>query len=168
MVVIIKVNVAGEQGTHNQDQTAGTRTEEVKSAEPVRRYEDFSEVDRIASERKGRFFQAEWFKVLDWIVYDRKKNAIFCESCTNHPTSTSIDVFQLGSGAGMRNWKGSEKLADHAESVDHRVSSRRAREKVFTPVAIQLDAHLAAQYGLRRQGLISHLHTLKTRHSYSW
>lgn len=64
----------------------------------------------------------------------------------------------------MRNWKkGSEKLADHAKSVDHRTaSSRKASVNSFMPVAARLDAHLAVQHRLRRQGLLSHLHTLKT------
>jgi Domain of unknown function (DUF4371) len=57
------------------------------------------------------------------------------------------------------------RLDDHARSIDHRAAyTRMVKEKVgpSVPIASRMDKHLSAQQSLRRQGLISHLHILKT------
>jgi len=102
-------------------------------------------------------------------MYDRQQRAVFCDSCTQHSTpstSTSNDVFRFGVGTGFTNWKHAvTRLGEHAKSVDHRAAySRMIKEKAgpLVSIASQMDKLLSAQQGLRRQGLISHLHTLKT------
>jgi len=104
-------------------------------------------------------------------MYDRQQRAVFCNYCTKHSISTvstaaSNDVFRYGLGTGFSNWKNAvARLDDHAQSVDHRAAYlRMVKEKAgpLVSIASQLDKQLAAQQSLRRQGLISHLHTLKT------
>lgn len=133
------------------------------------RFEDFTYEDRMRSERKGRYCLAEWFQLHDWLLYDRQQRAVFCDCCTKHSTlstSSSNDVFRLGLGTGYTNWKNAvTRLGDHAQTVDHRAAySRMIKEKAGELVSIssQLDKQLSAKQTLRRQGLISHLHTLKT------
>ena len=53
----------------------------------------------------------------------------------------------------------------HSKSFEHRMASRRAAEdeaETFIPVAAQIDSYHSAQQSLRKQGLLSHLRTLKT------
>lgn len=129
----------------------------------VKKYSDFSAEDKKKSVRNGRFFQAEWLKTHQWLWYNREQHAAYCEVCTqfNHPRDTSSFVFHSAS-TGFRNWKkGVERLADHEKSENHKAAAKSAR-KVFPDIDSQLDDRLRQEQKLRRQGLISHLDTMKT------
>ena len=105
----------------------------------MRKYEDFTEADRINSARNGRFCQTEWFKIYNWLVYDRQQREIFCDCCTKHATSAAIDVYKFEIGSGLRNWKkGIEKLLAHSQNFEYRMASRRNAKdeaRTFIPVA---------------------------------
>ena len=128
---------------------------------------EFSESERLRSENKGRYCQADWFKEHDWMQYHRETCAVFCSVCTQHQQHQHDSPFvfpQIGSvnAHGFRNWKkGKERLKEHERSDDHRNALTKAR-KLQRNIASELDKQVSDLQSQRRQGLVSHLNTLKT------
>jgi len=129
---------------------------------------EFSESEKMRSENKGRYCQADWFKEHDWMQYHREKCAVFCSVCTQHQQQYQHDspfVFPQSdspNATGFRNWKkGKERLSEHERSDDHRNALIKAR-KLQRNIASDLDKQVADLQSQRRHGLVSHLNTLKT------
>ena len=62
--------------------------------------------------------------------------------------------------AGFRNWKkATEKFKDHEESYAHKIAGATVRQQSIISVCSRQSLTMQQ---LRREGLISHLHTLKT------
>lgn len=125
----------------------------------------FTELEKTLSVNKGRYFQADWFKNHEWIWYHREKRAVFCSVCTQHKQQHDQSPFIFSddsSATGFRNWKkGAERLSEHERSDDHRIATTKAN-KSYRNIACELDKQVNELYNQRRQGLISHLNTLKT------
>eukprot|EP00112_Aurelia_sp_Birch-Aquarium-sp1_P025798 Seg8790.2 transcript_id=Seg8790.2/GoldUCD/mRNA.D3Y31 product="hypothetical protein" protein_id=Seg8790.2/GoldUCD/D3Y31 len=122
---------------------------------------DYTSQDKKSSEKNGRSFLGEWFAKHDWLVYNREKKTAFCSTCTDN-SDTQKGAFNSKYGEGFDNWKkGAEKLKDHEESFVHKAAcaamARAKRTLAATFSSLQLE-----RQQLRKQGLISHLQTLKT------
>lgn len=121
----------------------------------------YTSQDKKSSEKNGRSFLGEWFAKHDWLVYNREKKKAFCSTCTDN-SDTQKGAFNSKYGEGFDNWKkGAEKLKDHEESFVHKAAcaamARAKRTLAATFSSLQLE-----RQQLRKQGLISHLQTLKT------
>ena len=125
---------------------------------------EFTENEKILSENKGRYCQADWFTEHQWLWYHRPKRAVFCSVCTQHKQQhdNSPFIFSETESAGFHNWKkGKERLSEHERSDDHRSALAKAR-KIQRNVASELDKQVNELQQQRRKGLVSHLNTLKT------
>ena len=71
---------------------------------------EFNTREKLRSERKGRFSQSEW------LSYHRKKQAAFCDTCTEYRQAHDNSPFIFTESAtGLCNWKkGVERLKDHS------------------------------------------------------
>ena len=137
--------------------------------------DDFTDVDKERSERSGRYFRREWFESYTWLVCNREKKMAFCETCATYQSDGTHKGVFGNYEVGFGNWKkGPEKFKEHEQSLFHiTAKATRGQQSISSSVAKQCELHtelissvcnshcLATQV-LRRQGLVAHLHTLKT------
>ena len=104
---------------------------------------------KFGSETFVRRFQFEWYKKYPWISYEVANDACVCFACVEFGKDTSF-VF--------RNWKKSEKLANHGKSDNHVRSMTRwlqfkAMQRNQTSVLQQLNSAHQDQVASNRQYL---------------
>ena len=127
----------------------------------VKRKDDFTSNDRAGSERSGRNFHADWFAAFEWLAYNRDRKKTFCSVCTSHSQSRKGN-FNFKYGKGFDNWKkGQDKMKEHEKSQTHKAAVC-AMENSNLSIASTISSLKLEKQNLRMQGLISHLHTLKT------
>ena len=121
----------------------------------VKNADDFTNVDKEKSERSGRYFQREWFQKYEWLIYNRETNRAFCKTCATYHNGV-FGNYEVRFG----NWKkGTEKFKEHEESHAHKIASAIMGQQSISSVC---SSQSLATQQLRREGLISHFHTLKT------
>ena len=104
---------------------------------------------KFGNETFVRRFQSEWYKKYPWISYEVANDACVCFACVDFGKDTSF-VF--------RNWKKSEKLANHGKSENHVRSMTRwlqfkAMQRNQTSVLQQLNSAHQDQVASSRQYL---------------
>lgn len=129
----------------------------------IKKVTEFTLNEKKCSENKGRYFQPEWFQIYGWLWYHRDKRAAFCGICTEYKQPHDVSPFVFTDHCtGFRNWKkGKERLEDHSNSDSHKLALKDA-SKMQATIECQFDDYAKEKQRLRRQGLISHLNTLKT------
>ena len=102
-------------------------------------------------------------QIYRWLWYHRDKKAAFCGICTEYRQPHDVSPFVYTDHfTGFRNWKkGKELLEDHHNSDSHKLAVKDA-SKMQATIECQFDDYTKEKQRLRRQGLISHLNTLKT------
>ena len=147
-----------QQGSLNQTQQSN---EIVFVKDPwVENANDFTNVDKEKSERSGRYFQREWLKIYTWLIFNRETNKAFCKTCASYCNDEAQKGVFGNYEVGFHNWKkGTEKLTEHEESHAHKIARETSKEQSISSV---ISSQILATQQLRRQGLISHLYTLKT------
>ena len=120
---------------------------------------DFTDVDKERSERSGRYFRREWFESYTWLVCNREKKMAFCETCATYQSDGTHKGVFGNYEVGFGNWKkGPEKFKEHEQSLFHITAKARGQQSISSVC----NSHCLATQELRRQGLVAHLHTLKT------
>ena len=114
----------------------------------VKNTDDFTNDDKEKSEVRGRYFQREWFQKYEWLIYNRETNRAFCKTCARHHNDEVLKSMFGNYEVGFRNWKNSHKIASA-------IMGQQSISSVFS-------SHSLTTQQLRREGLISHFHTLKT------
>ncbi|XP_046860232.1 zinc finger MYM-type protein 1-like [Xenia sp. Carnegie-2017] len=125
----------------------------------VKHEKDFTSEDKESSVKHGRYFQGQWLRNYEWLVYNREKNKAFCEICSTHSKiKGAFGSYEVG----FDNWKkGCEKFNEHENSYTHKEACATSdKGQLFISIACSSLALETQQ--LRRKGLISHLQTLKT------
>ncbi|XP_046842027.1 zinc finger MYM-type protein 1-like [Xenia sp. Carnegie-2017] len=125
----------------------------------VKHEKDFTSEDKESSVKHGRYFQGQWLRNYEWLVYNREKNKAFCEICSTHFKIKGV----FGSyEVGFDNWKkGCEKFNEHENSYAHKEACATS-DKGQLSISIACSSLALETQQLRRKGLISHLQTLKT------
>ncbi|XP_028394417.1 zinc finger MYM-type protein 1-like [Dendronephthya gigantea] len=158
---------APEAETEAEDEMKMGGDENVEVQETwVKAAKNFTTQDRSSSEKNGRYFVREWFQKHDWLAFNRERRKAFCLTCTeNSDTQKGSGTFNFKCGEGFDNWKkGAEKFAEHEESLFHKDSCAKmvARMRRTSGIAETVRLFDINMQKLRRQGLISHLQTMKT------
>ena len=126
----------------------------------VKNADEFTNVDKEESERSGRYLQRGWFEKYDWLIYNRETKKAFCKTCATNNNDKALKRVFGNYEVGFRNWKkATKKFKDHEESYAHKIASATVRHQSIISVC---STQSLTMQQLRRQGLISHLHTLKT------
>ena len=151
-----------EETANIDDGSQNQVTEDLRitaSWETVTQVDDFTNEDKERSVKNGRYFQAGWLKTYEWLVYNRQKNKAFCKTCSTHAEAKGV----FGNDEiGFNNWKkGPEKFKEHQESSNHKTAHAKS-VRVQPSITTMCSSYCLELQQLRRQGLISHLQTLKT------
>lgn len=127
----------------------------------------YTKADRVSSKLNGRYLNlgtTDLFEKFPWIKYNRVKNAIFCDFCTDCPQAgdKSPFIYFNTQSVGFRSWgKLSERLSEHEKTPLHG-NARACFKAAKLDGPSSIPSLLEKNQKLRREGLQSHFHTIKT------